>query len=75
VRIDKDDLNLYYLAHKDKYAEKDKKGKVKRQKSFAEVSQQVSNDLLNERQMQAYQKMIEKLAQAQNVKIYNDRIK
>jgi tetratricopeptide (TPR) repeat protein len=75
VKIDKDDVQLYYLAHKDKYTEKDKEGKVKRQKSFEEVARQVSEDLLNERQMQAYQKMIDKLARAQNVKIYNNRIK
>ncbi len=75
VKIDKDDVHLYYLAHKEKYTEKDDKGKVTRQKSFDEAAQQAANDLMNERQTEAYQKMIQKLVQAQNVKIYNDRIK
>ncbi len=75
VKIDKDDVHLYYLAHKDKYTEKDDKGKVVRQKTFDEVAQQAANDLLNERQTEAYQKMIQRLVQAQDVKFYNDRIK
>ena len=75
VKIDEDDVNLYYLAHKDKYTEKDDKGKVLRQKSFQEVAQQAANDLFSERQTEAYQKMVQKLVQAQNVKIYNDRIR
>ncbi len=75
VKIDEDDVNLYYLAHKEKYTEKDDKGKVARQKSFQEAAPQVANDLLSERQAEAYSKMVQKLVQAQNVKIYNDRIK
>ena len=69
VKIEPDDIELYYMAHKEKYVEKDDKGKVTRQKSFDEVRQQAAQDLSIERQQQAYQKLMERLMQAENVKL------
>ncbi len=74
VSVTPEEVKLYYEAHKDKYAEKDKKGKVKRQKSFSEVQQQAARDLAAERQQQAYQKLVQRLMQAEDVKLYKERI-
>lgn len=74
VKIDPDELSLYYKANKDRYVEKDKNGKVIRHKSFAEVKQQVAQDLLAEKQQKAYQELANRLMQAENVKIYDQRI-
>lgn len=74
VKIEAADVELYYMAHKDKYVEKDNKGKVKRQKSFNEVAQQAAQDLAQDRQQQAYQKLIDRLMKTENVKIYESRI-
>ena len=75
VDIKEADVELYYKANKDKYAEKDDKGKIKRQKSFQEVAQEVANDIVRERQLLAYQELIDNLLKAENVKIYENKIK
>lgn len=74
-KIEPADIELYFKANKEKYAEKDDKGKIKRQKSLQEVYQQVGQDLARERQQKAYQKLAERLMKAEDVKIYDSRIK
>ena len=74
VKIEPDELQLYYKANKDRYVEKDKKGKIIRHKSFAEVQKQVAQDLLTEKQQKAYQELANRLMQAEDVKIYDQRI-
>ncbi len=74
IDIKPEDVKLYYDAHKEKYAEKDKKGKVKRQKSFSEVQQQAARDLAAERQQEAYQQLVQRLMQVEDVKLFKDRI-
>lgn len=75
VKITPEDVELYYLAHKDKYTEKDEEGDVVRQKSLQEVRQQVASDLKRERQQKAYQKLLNRLMQANDVNIYEHRIR
>ena len=74
VNIKPEDVELFYLAHKDRYVEKNDKGEVTRQKELAEVQQQVAQDLSMDRQQQAYQKLADRLMKAENVKIYDNRI-
>ena len=74
VSIEQSDVELYFKANKEKYAEKDEDGKVIRQKSFQESAQQVAQDLFQERQQEAYQKLLERLMKAENVTIYEKRI-
>ena len=75
VKIEPSDVELYYMAHKDKYAEKNDKGEVVRQKEFNEVRQQVARDLAMDRQQKAYQELLAQLMKAQDVKIYEDRVR
>ena len=75
VKIEPSDVELFYMAHKDRYAEKNDKGEVTRQKEFREVQQQVAQDLAMDRQQQAYQQLLGQLMKAENVKIYEDRIR
>ncbi|MEJ2053163.1 MAG: tetratricopeptide repeat protein [Calditrichaceae bacterium] len=74
VKIDPSDVELFYMAHKDRYAEKNDKGEVIRQKPFNEVQQQVANDLALDRQQKAYQQLLGQLMKAEDVKIYEDRV-
>lgn len=74
VSIEQADVELYFKANQEKYAEKDEGGKVIRQKSFQESAQQAAQDLFQERQQEAYQKLIERLMKAENVTIYEKRI-
>jgi peptidyl-prolyl cis-trans isomerase C len=74
INIQEADVELYYKANKDKYAEKDDSGKIIRQKSFQESAQQVAQDLYLERQEQAYRELIVRLNKAENVKIYDQKV-
>jgi hypothetical protein len=75
IDIKPEDLELYYKANKERYAEKDDDGKVIREKPLAEVQQQVFQDLALERQNKAYEELIQRLTRAQSVEIYDDKIK
>jgi tetratricopeptide (TPR) repeat protein len=75
VDIKEADIELYYKANMDKYAEKDDKGKVIRQRSLQEVAQQVTQDLVKERQEKAYRELLNNFLKAEDVKIYENRIK
>lgn len=74
VKIDDSDIELYYKANKDKYAEKNKKGKVIRIKPFNEVKSQVTQDFLAEKRRTAYQALINRMTKAENVVIYSDKV-
>lgn len=69
------DAQLYYNANKERYAEKDDNGKVTKLKPFSEVAQQAANDLAMERQQEAYQNLAERLIKANNVKIYDNKVR
>jgi tetratricopeptide (TPR) repeat protein len=75
VKIVPEDVELYYKANKEKYVEKDKEGNVVREKSLAEVQQQAAQDLLIERQQEAYRRTAERLMRAEGVQIYDDVLK
>jgi len=75
INISQADVELYYKANKEKYVEKDKNGKIVRQKQFIECAQQVAQDLLLERQQKIYDQIIERLTKAENVTIYENRIR
>lgn len=75
VDMKPEDVELYFKANKEKYAEKDEDGKIVKEKTFAEVQQQVVQDFLREKQTRAYEELIERLTRAQSVQIYDDKIK
>ena len=74
VKIEPSDVELYYNANKEKYAEKDEDGNIKRQKSFEEVKQQVAQDLAMERQQEALEQMTAQLMRAESAEIYEDKL-
>ncbi|MEJ2049136.1 MAG: hypothetical protein P8Y60_04700 [Calditrichota bacterium] len=54
-------------------ADRPDKGKVKRIKPFDEVQKQVAQDFIQEKQQEAYSRLIERLMQAEQVKIYAEK--
>jgi tetratricopeptide (TPR) repeat protein len=74
VQITEPDVELYYKANLDKYAEKDAKGKVTRQKPFQEVARQAAEDLMRERQQKAYEEIVGRMLNAENVQIFDDKV-
>ena len=74
VNIERQDVELYYQAHKDKYAEKDDQGNITREKPLQDVYQKVQDDLMRERYMQKYQEMITRMFNSEGVEIYENRL-
>lgn len=69
------DVETYFNANKEKYAEKDDKGNVKNVPEFQEVSQRVAQDFIQEKQQEAYNRLIERLMKAEKVTIYEAKFK
>jgi peptidyl-prolyl cis-trans isomerase C len=67
------DVELYYKANKENYAEKDEKGNIKRIPEFPEVAQRVAQDFIQEKQQESYQRLIERLMKAEQVVIYEEK--
>jgi tetratricopeptide (TPR) repeat protein len=74
IRISSGDVQTYYKANRDKYAEKDAKGNVKRVKLLEEVQKQATDDLVREKQMEAYQALIQRMMTAERVAVYDDLV-
>ncbi|MBN2411982.1 hypothetical protein JXQ31_09850 [candidate division KSB1 bacterium] len=75
VDITDSDIELYYQAHKDDFATKDKDGKVIEQKPLSEVRQQVTQALTQQKYQEAYISLIEKMIRAEDVTFYESRVK
>ena len=74
VNIDDSDIETYYEAHKDDYAEKDKDGNIVRERPLSEVKQQVFQDLYQKKYRDAYQGLIEKMMLAEDVQFFDSKI-
>lgn len=75
VNVDESDVELYYEAHKEKYAEKDDEGNIVNMRPLAEVRSQVMQDLIREKQQQAYDRLVQRMMRAEAVEIYEDKLK
>ncbi len=74
VKITPEDVELYYKGNMERYAEKDKSGKVTRQKPLDEVRKQAAEDLLRERQQKALNELVERMMRTEKVELYDDRV-
>ena len=74
VDVKESDVRLYYNAHRDKYAEKDEEGNVTETKPFEEVKTQVMQDVIREKQKEAYDFLIQRLIRAEAVEIYENKL-
>ncbi len=74
AQVEPDDLQLYWEAHKEDYAEKDQDGNIIQEKTLDQVRDQVVRDLSRMKQQNAYQGLIEKMILAEDVKFYENRL-
>lgn len=74
VNIRDSDVELYYKANKEKYAKKDKDGKIIEMRSLDEVKSQVMQDLIRKRQQEAYDQLVQRMMRAEAVEIYENRL-
>ncbi|MFQ5750611.1 MAG: tol-pal system YbgF family protein [bacterium] len=75
IDIKESDVELYYQAHKDNYAKKDDEGKVIATRPFKEVKNKVTQDLILMKQKEAYELLIQRLMRAENVEVYEDKVR
>ena len=75
VDINESDVELYYKANREHYGERDGNGKVVRTKPFDEVRVQVMQDLVREKQKEAYDRLVQRMMRAEAVNIYDDKVK
>jgi peptidyl-prolyl cis-trans isomerase C len=75
IDIKQADVELYYKANRERYTEKDADSKVVRQLPFSECAQQVAQDLFLERQQETYNQIVERLTKAENVTIFENRLR
>lgn len=74
IKISSGDVQLYYKANQDKYAEKDAKGKTKRIKPLEEIQKQVAEDLVRDKQQEVYRQLIQRMMTAEKVSVYDDLV-
>ncbi len=74
VEISQSDIELYYRDHIADFSEKDKDGKIIKEKPLAEVQQQVQQALMQQRYEQEYRGLIEKMIRAEGVKFFESRV-
>jgi len=74
IDIKPEDVELYYKANREKYAEKDEKGNITRIPPLKEIRAKVFQDLYQERRDRAMRELMDRLLRANNVVIYDDLI-
>ena len=72
VDVQESDVELYFKANNEIYAERDDNGKIVAIKSFEEVRSQVMQDFIREKQQQAYERLVQRMMRAEGVEIYED---
>ncbi len=75
VNVKETDVEMYYKANQEKYADKDKDGKIVKIKPFEDVKEHAMQDLVRERQKEAYDLLIQRMMRAEAVQVFEDRLK
>jgi len=76
-KIDMDEaaLKLYFQAYKDRYAVKDKDGKVIEEKLFSDVREQVARDYYREKFQEKYEELLSRVMAAEQAEIYPSKVR
>lgn len=72
VQVEPGNLELYYRANLNRYAQADSSGRAP---AFEEVRSQVAQDYLREKQQEAYDQLVERMMRAEAVVIYEDKVR
>ena len=74
VRVTAADVELYYAQHKADLAEKDGDGNVVRERPLTEIREQVAQFVELQKRQEALNGLLDRLVQAEDVALYEDRI-
>ncbi|MDH7561090.1 MAG: hypothetical protein QHJ34_12795 [bacterium] len=75
IEIDESALKLYFQAYKDRYAVKDKDGKVIEEKLFTDVRDQVARDYYREKFQEKYEELLSRVMAAEQAQIYDSKVR
>lgn len=75
IDFEEEDLRTYFQANLKNYVEKGDSTQADRQLSFDEARQQVTQDYIRSKQQSAYQRLVERMMRAEDVKIFEDKVK
>ncbi|MCB9510657.1 MAG: hypothetical protein H6695_10765 [Deferribacteres bacterium] len=74
VDFEEEDLHIYFRANQSKYMTEGDSTQTARQLTFDEARQQVTQDLIRSKQQAVYQRLVDRMMRAENVKIFEDKI-
>lgn len=75
VTVTDADIKLYYTEHMDEFAEKDEKGTIIRRKTLEEAWNEAAAKVHEKKAQQALDDLIERAMKAENVQIFQEKIK
>ncbi len=75
IELDEETLELYFQAHKDRYAEKDDEGNIIEEKLYHDVREQVAQDYSQEKFMENYENLVLRMMKAEQAQIFESRVK
>ncbi len=75
VQVEPVELESYFEANREKYAERDAQGNILSIPSLDQVRDRVQKDLLQSKQQSVYQGLIEKMILAEGAKLYENKVK
>lgn len=73
--FEEDDLLTHFQANRANYVVKGDSTEADRQLSFEDARQQVTQDFIRSKQQAAYQRLVERMMRAENVKIFEDKVR
>ncbi|MDZ7294945.1 MAG: hypothetical protein ONB14_05990 [candidate division KSB1 bacterium] len=74
IEMDESALKLYFQAYKDRYAVKDKDGRVVEEKLFTDVRDQVARDYYREKFQEKYEDLVSRVMMAEQAQIYESKV-
>ena len=75
IELDESTLELFFKAHKDRYAEKDDGGNIIEEKLFSDVKEQVAQDYAQQQFQEKYESLIRRMMSAEEAQIFESRVK
>lgn len=75
IELDEAALKLYFQAYKDRYAVKDKEGKIVEEKLFSDVREQVARDYYREKFQEKYEELLSRVMAAEQAQIFASKVR
>lgn len=75
VSVEPSDIELYYKAHRERYAKRNEEGEIVEIPPLEEVRSRVMQDVVRQKQQEAYEQLLQRMMRAEAVEIHEDQLK